>query len=814
MPEGGFELKLTEEQTALLAKANDAEKLRQAYEKISREIAKQQLDDMGLVNEWDASGRRTRSDALPEDPEVAIRFPGVDPRGKYGPLDMKLAQRVETVRATLAARSPETAEFVTQTIFDGDGYRALERQVDELARQQRIDARAQKICDALAHSGVPAPIPGDARDERRVADNKQGAMVVAKHNLKAAMQDRRNHQAVIDLQRAIEGAECLVGVRSGPLPESIVTFYRDTLGVALTPERVAAGREPVVPTRLNVAYPSFRNKEVQLQLSKPENWGKRPQDFSPLSRDEINAQIAPYLRATTGRTLDALFSPAEQMGELDITSSKACACVMDRGDHIIIGSRTVNERLMEEYQLGRQSEFAKYQSFQAFLQAEGHRRATELVAAGLTAGERVELFIPDKRGRIPDEPVRMTQTGFEPERFDPVTLNCWERFWNRFGFYKEKAAQAQADASVLAARERVKLYHQSTEAEFDSFSSGRATDMFFGGWMKEHGVDELPVGSVRDYSLARTAWSTLATLKMLADGHPLADVFDPDKLRDEKQAVGKLLVDKIGAKDEHGDPILGTTGLHPTQPDDPNFEAELFFKGAAALIEQADRMAGALDLKDPNALFSDAARPLRQAMGMVYDAYQEMVRFRQSGQAATDALGRLCAKENCTPAEFEAREDMLAEFGKVYNALHQGMVARRDIVSGVCAAPEESPWARMMFTNYVVGMSMAEEISSLKGRDGAMPLSGLIKKYSLALEAHVGTLVMEPSEAVAKAVDRYASPSTQGQMRRGAFTGSLAREEIGTMDRVSVLKEADPNYADPKPQKATPQKKSAPQKAL
>ena len=48
---------------------------------------------------------------MPEDTSVMQRFPGVDPVKKYSTIDMKFAQRVAKINASLESRSPQVKEI-------------------------------------------------------------------------------------------------------------------------------------------------------------------------------------------------------------------------------------------------------------------------------------------------------------------------------------------------------------------------------------------------------------------------------------------------------------------------------------------------------------------------------------------------------------------------------------------------------------------------------------------------------------------------------------------------------------------------------
>ena len=112
----------------------------------------------------------------------------------------------------------------------------------------------------------------------------------------------------------------------------------------------------------------------------------------------------------------------------------------------------VRERMYEDFVAAGNSP----QDFYAHFQQNYKTQTNESVAGALMAGKRVEAFIPGKDGRVSDEPMQITKTGYEPSPVNAVTLNAWERFWSKRGFYKEKAKAAVEYQRTMEARERVK----------------------------------------------------------------------------------------------------------------------------------------------------------------------------------------------------------------------------------------------------------------------------------------------------------------------------------------------------------------------
>ena len=87
--------------------------------------------------------------AMPEDANVSLRFPGVDPVGKYSVIDMKVAQRVAHINATLESRAPEVQEYarsLLSAVRTNPEVGQMNFMLQETAKKHRILTRASKLC--------------------------------------------------------------------------------------------------------------------------------------------------------------------------------------------------------------------------------------------------------------------------------------------------------------------------------------------------------------------------------------------------------------------------------------------------------------------------------------------------------------------------------------------------------------------------------------------------------------------------------------------------------------------------------------------
>lgn len=584
---------MTDEQKARLASAKTPEEKRDAYMAISLEIAQRQMKTLGAENTRGESGNVTYN-AMPASKEVMDRFPGIDPRGKYGMLDMQFADRMKRIEATLQMR-PSAAETAIDRITAQPAYSELMWNVGLKAKEQRTYQRAIEICKMLVTSG--------GEDEKKAAaDAVQAMNTYVRDSLEGSAE-------VLEAEKLMSGMECLVGLRSGTVPDDIREYFRDTVGYDLSSDRLEACRKLVVPQYgVEISHPYFVNRVLMYEVAKPQNWDKSPKDYPALSPDEIGALIDPYLRATEGRTLDVLFGGVEAQTRYR-GAGDAVMSAMDRGDYVIVEGKTAKEHLREMFQKGAftGTDGKPYRKFEQFYAAEGHARVAEYVGGALTVGARVETFLPDENGELGAAPLRMTATGFESESFAPVSLNAWERFWSHFGFYKEKVAQAQESARYEAAYERVRARHAGAQiSSWDDLATEHAKKEFFG---------DRPLPSQRDtarnYTTDRAALPMFASLLMLADGrYPLKDILDPTKLQEVKREAGEIVLAHLKA---------GANGRG-----DAAWEMQVFERGGANFVRQLDEMSQGYDLTNPETYVSAEFRPMLKAFQLGFEAFQEV----------------------------------------------------------------------------------------------------------------------------------------------------------------------------------------------
>ena len=240
-----FRPEMTAQQRERIEKS---EKPAKEYGRIAVEEAKKQF---ALLK--NAEGKTV---VLPDEPDICLRFPGVDPRGVYSSVDMRFKSRMQRLDAVLNLRE-ERFRRQMQEILSSEAVRERWETVKELAKRHRVLTRAEKLCW-----------------DREAADS-----------LHIQRRKLETESAVEELDLVYQGLEYLVGIREGTAPAEVERFYRERLGVSFTPEQREAALRLVQPEESRVVFADFENVLLQALFSMPENWGLTLEELEAL-RDE------------------------------------------------------------------------------------------------------------------------------------------------------------------------------------------------------------------------------------------------------------------------------------------------------------------------------------------------------------------------------------------------------------------------------------------------------------------------------------------------------------------------------------------------
>lgn len=248
-PYAPFRPELTVEQQAQIKwSENPTEK----YGRIAIEEAKRQL---ALMENTDRG-----KNALPDDPEICLRYPGVDPRGLYSAIDVKVKARTMQIETVLNLRE-ESVRELAYGILSHSSVRERWEKVEGIARNHRIFTRAEKLCWDQA-----------AADSLHVQARKL-----------------ETDPAVAEVDLVLQGLEYLLGIREGAAPDEVQAFYRDALEVTFTTEQYEMGRRVAPRETMNVFFQDFNNQVLQFLFCMPENWGLNSEELDALAEESWSA---------------------------------------------------------------------------------------------------------------------------------------------------------------------------------------------------------------------------------------------------------------------------------------------------------------------------------------------------------------------------------------------------------------------------------------------------------------------------------------------------------------------------------------------
>lgn len=538
---------------------------------------------------------------MPEDESVTVRFPGISPIGKTCAMEMQFAQRIANIKVAIETCPPEVAAYANSLLAMNDKNKKAYGRITAPMKLQmdmaRVASRAAKICPSVS-----------GRTELRRQSRKCEL---------EAWTER--------FELYLQGIEHAVGIDPRPeLPEEVHDLYRETLQTELDMELHRRGRETkVIPPVLHVEFDKLEDNLIYRAAIHPDNWdlseeelrsrlNKGPAGLKSLhmTEEEVDNAVVTYARATVDRVLQPTLGTLERTADARLEFS--------RGDYIIVDGQTVREKMVEDYL----AENRDLNGFERYYAENIRQKSNEYVAAALMAGKRVETFVPDRYGHLPKEPTQLVKAGYEPTRIQKVTLNAWERFFAKRGFYKQKAAKAAEYQRFEEARRRVRLRNFLAGTQLD-YGSQTMRESFFGDWAREHNGVQRAVydaneasgrGMGIDYSVTRSADFSTAVCYMAALGHNVKDILDPTKLQAERQAAGAEVMRRFEAYDH-------------------NWITSVLYHGQIALAEFMDDFVKetGLHIEDENALFRDENRVLFTAAKVAFDANQEIQKADKKG---------------------------------------------------------------------------------------------------------------------------------------------------------------------------------------
>ena len=538
--------------------------LRQVEMRIGMDRAEEQLRD------W----------PYPESQDTFEKFPGIDPRGKVCDVDMGFFERFTRLQATLPSRPPEVREYIGGVLDQLKDRKSTLSQSWTAMTDDCITIR-------LINRGAKLAPTAEASEEM----------------LQDAARRSTEMASIQRIDGFLNAMEYAAGI-SDKVPDERARNFLDNKLKAPIPAKVEAVRtvSNVTPSTLTVNFQNFDHILAQQFCSNPKNWGKSPKDMPPDLAESIKSLplIYRYAPATVDRALQPVFEKIEDMPGKQITD------YLDRGGLITVDGKTVRSMMEESYK-------GDPKNFTDWYRENVREMTNRFVSSGLMSGKRVEALIPDAKGKFPKEPVQITKSGYEPSPLKKVTLNAWERYFAKHGHYKAKAAKAAEYQRVMEGREQMRSNCLSGTLAAHAIGRNQTENLFFSEYKQELGgrtdvklntmVVDKGIECSAHFRLSRSAPVSTCICYLAAQGHSIQDIMNPDKLQVERQAAGKLYMEKAIAKDN-------------------NWLGETYFHGIEALTKQVREIFSQCDLTNRESTLAvmPEAEPALRAM---FDSYQE-----------------------------------------------------------------------------------------------------------------------------------------------------------------------------------------------
>lgn len=556
---------------------------------------------------------------VPEGLETYSKYPNMNPAGKHCVEGMDFVARTEAI----ASLAPMYGDQVQQTL-DGlkDHNGTMRSQIllgDSLHKVNVVD-RAMKL-----------------------SDDPQVTQV-----LQAQRAQLLTSPAITEMENTLVAMEHLVGIRQGPVPDQAKEAMAQA-GVPLSQETLdQAGKRVNSPTTMDFHFESYDAIQMHALLVHPDNWGKAQQKiWKDVDKTAHPHSVDSYARATVRDKLDNVFDGIESRNFSGLS----------RENLITVEGKSIDQMMKEDFIARNPNNFEIDKSYKTWKQENPEQLkgiVSSYLATALTTGHKVEAYIPDEKGNLPKEPTALQQTGYRPSMKSPVHMNRWESFWSKHGFYQEKLARMEQQMEDKAIRENIESRLTDPAREVEVAAQRELTDaLVHAQELKYNYVNgstnvkgESPaalaytrgepklstLGTIGGFRLDRTTGTSMVTLNLLAEGHPLEQVLDSNYLRDEKFNGFNQLVD--WAKSD--------------TPKAQQYATTAYTKGMERLVSELDRVYGMDKLADCYSLVEKEPEQMSNLRCLLGDCVQD-----------TKLGGFLVAKENMDSPHVKKELDSL-----------------------------------------------------------------------------------------------------------------------------------------------------------
>ena len=600
-----------------------------------------------------------RKEAYPEDRMLGLAYPEVDPAGKYCAVDMALGSRMARLKAASALCDPQRRDALNAA------FHQLEKPEGPLAQTVQ---KAGEAFEAIRETERAAKLCPHAQT---------GAMLSA-----GAKMLTNENPAIQELDRYYTALEHIAGIkRAAPTAEVAATAKKMGLdrGLMTTP---AVYRQP---DRLNVEFQNYGNTLRHQFFANPKNWNKTPEELprEPSDSQGLSAHVSRYAQATVGHHLSLLYGNNPEF----------------MPHAIVIDGQTLDQRMKGEYD-ALANPGMKYSQWR---EQNTKRLATEYVSSALTAGKQVHALLPDGSGLLTKQATQFTASGYTPDPMQPVTMNAWERFWSRCGFYKEKVNQINAyNRQQQEMRRQQEALEQARACANPQVTAQRIREtnintskydrMFFGNTdLSAFKASLAPDNGWRELSDSRSSYASLCVLAMAAEGYPVQEIMNPNSLVTEKRQMGQSVLAHIGTE----------PGPGQKRTWDPEWLARKFFAGQQALCDQIDTLMKQTDPRDMNQ-FSRVLPAVTFAGDTMFDAFQDI------STAKLQPYYEKAAKELTPPGQSAAANQ---NDSRVYRAASAIRIMSRAAISRAEFTQTRPGYVNDHLVNLLVDQHIRESLS-------------------------------------------------------------------------------------------------------
>lgn len=578
----------------------------------------------------------------PEHYSVMLKHPNIDATGIYSEIDMDIAARFR--RCDTYAKSKSIYEQAMynhlrqEIVTKGAG---LKEKVEAVSQQHRVLTRAARLC----------------KDED------------AKKIILQQADKLKESESVKKYNQLLTGLESYAGVRNFKMDGKTVAALENSIGYVTSGDIDFAGVSGKGvyherPEQIDVNFRSMDEYFEQFKESHPAAKEKSEEELGGLypTFKLFEKSVMQYGKDALEDTLNSRFSTMDE-----------------RLDLIMINGQTLREMVAENDKIeGRDPK-------QEHTLEELNDISCNILSAALKSEARVETFVLEAHDN--DKKVYYNETvpmvANKPE--ERVSMNFWEKFMSKFGFYKEKAQkfkeQQEMDRKMEACKkrvmekmskpvskeekaagkqdikfsepmtkekiERLKNAREIAKANCDNFvrdvrvaertvgERERLTYSFFPEEGKERNGVTIP-GKVDDLKRDKALYNCVTM--MLQRGIPFEEVLDSTKHKELRVEIGKELKEKF-----------------PTMTED-EYDA-LHLDGARRMVKHLDGFAQKMS-KEINSYKDIQEKFAELYLGTLCAQVLSMDNYMNKEKVIAECGGE---------KQFEAMRAKLEEAGNIYN---------------------------------------------------------------------------------------------------------------------------------------------------